>query len=159
MDNNLFYEKNEVKEILDYAIKKIEQNISTIKDQQLEIERLKKELENNRNMPYNYNYEKEEQIRKELKENAKKEAELIINEAKNNANKIPNYTKRIKELLNIEKPNRDLLFTIIDRIEADEDRNITIKFKYKILDDYTFKYIDKNPIRNPYGRCGKKSKI
>ena len=66
---------------------------------------------------------------------------------------------KAKELLNIEKPNRDLLFTIIDRIEADEDRNITIKFKYKILEDYTFKYVDKNPIRNPYGRCGKKSKI
>ena len=64
--------------------------------------------------------------------------------------------KKIKELLNIEKPNRDLLFTIIDRIEADEDRNITIKFKYKIFDDYSFKYVDKNPIRNPYGRCGKK---
>ena len=84
------------------------------------------------------------------------EIELEILKRKNSANKIPNYTKKIKELLNIEKPNRDLLFTLIDRIEADEDRNITIKFKYKILDDYTFKYIDKNPIRNPYGRCGKK---
>ena len=41
-------------------------------------------------MSYNYNYEKEEQIRRELKENAKKEAELIINEARNNANKIIN---------------------------------------------------------------------
>lgn len=84
------------------------------------------------------------------------EIELEILKRKNSANKIPNYTKKIKELLNIEKPNRDLLFTLIDRIEADEDRNITIKFKYKILDDYTFKYIDNNPIRNPYGRCGKK---
>ena len=83
------------------------------------------------------------------------EIELEILKRKNSANKIPNYTKKIKELLNIEKPNRDLLFTIIDRIEADEDRNITIKFKYKILEDYTFKYVGKNPIRNPYGRCGK----
>lgn len=85
------------------------------------------------------------------------EIDLEILKRKNSANKIPNYTKKIKELLNIEKPNRDLLFTIIDRIEADENRNITIKFKYKILEDYTFKYIDKNPIRNPYGRCGKKT--
>lgn len=132
MDNNLFYEKNEIKEILDYAIKKIEQNISTIKDQQLEIERLKKELENNRNMPYNYNYEKEEQIRKELKENAKKEAELIINEAKNNANKIINdaliETQKLdikKELLEkniktMKSKVRDVLtkqFELIDEIE------------------------------------------
>jgi len=84
------YDKEEIKEILDYAIRKIEQNISTIKDQQIEIDRLKKELEISRNIPYNYNYEKEEQIKKELKENAKKEAELIINEARNNANKIIN---------------------------------------------------------------------
>ena len=85
------------------------------------------------------------------------EIELEILKRKNSANKIPNYTKKIKDLLNMKKPNRDLLFTLIDRIEADEDRNITIKLKYKILEDYTFKYVDKNPIRNPYGRCGKTS--
>ena len=37
--------------------------------------------------------------------------------------------------------------------------NVTIKFKYKILEDYTFTYIDKNLVKNPYGRCGKKHKI
>ena len=98
-------------------------------------------------------YEQKKRILKDKLE----EIELEILKRKNGANKIPNYTKKIKELLNIEKPNRDLLFTIIDRIEADEDRNITIKFKYKILDDYTFKYVDKNLIRNPYGRSGKTS--
>lgn len=90
MNETYSYDKEEIKEILDYAIRKIEQNISTIKDQQIEIDRLKKELEISRNIPYNYNYEKEEQIKKELKENAKKEAELIISEARNNANKIIN---------------------------------------------------------------------
>lgn len=90
MNETYSYDKEEIKEILDYAIRKIEQNISTIKDQQIEIDRLKKELEISRNIPYNYNYEKEEQIRRELKENAKKEAELIISEARNNANKIIN---------------------------------------------------------------------
>ena len=90
MNDTYSYDKEEIKEILDYAIRKIEQNISTIKDQQIEIDRLKKELEISRNIPYNYNYEKEEQIKKELKENAKKEAELIISEARNNANKIIN---------------------------------------------------------------------
>ena len=83
MNETYSYDKEEIKEILDYAIRKIEQNISTIKDQQIEIDRLKKELEKSHNMSYNYNYEKEEQIRRELKENAKKEAELIISEARN----------------------------------------------------------------------------
>ena len=69
MNDTYSYDKEEIKEILDYSIRKIEQNISTIKDQQIEIDRLKKELEISRNIPYNYNYEKEEQIKKELKEN------------------------------------------------------------------------------------------
>lgn len=100
-------------------------------------------------------YEQKKRILKDKLE----EIELEILKRKNGANKIPNYTNKIKELLNIEKPNRDLLFTIIDRIEADEYRNVTIKFKYKILEDYTFTYIDKNLVKNPYGRCGKKHKI
>ena len=58
MNDTYSYDKEEIKEILDYAIRKIEQNISTIKDQQIEIDRLKKELEISRNIPYNYNYEK-----------------------------------------------------------------------------------------------------
>ena len=45
MNDTYSYDKEEIKEILDYAIRKIEQNISTIKDQQIEIDRLKKELE------------------------------------------------------------------------------------------------------------------
>ena len=81
--------------------------------------------------------------------------ELEILKRKNSDNRIPDYTKKIKELLNIEKPNRDLLFTLIDRIEADEDRNITIKFKYKILEDYTFKYVDKKTVMKSYGKYGK----
>jgi DNA invertase Pin-like site-specific DNA recombinase len=83
------------------------------------------------------------------------ELEIEMIKRKSTANKIPDYTKQIKKLLDIENPNRDLLFTIIDRIEADENRNITIKFKYNILDDYTFTYVDKNIVRNPYGRYGK----
>ena len=84
------------------------------------------------------------------------EIELEILKRKNNANKIPDYTKKIKRLLDIEKPNRDLLFILLDRIEVDENRNITIKFKYNVLDDYTFQYVDKNKIRNPYVKNGKK---
>ena len=132
MNDTYSYDKEEIKEILDYAIIKIEQNISTIKDQQIEIDRLKKELEISRNIPYNYNYEKEEQIKKELKENAKKEAELIINEARNNANKIINdalietqkldmkkemLEKNIKQLKSKVREVLTKQFELIDEIE------------------------------------------
>lgn len=132
MNDTYSYDKEEIKEILDYAIRKIEQNISTIKDQQIEIDRLKKEFEISRNIPYNYNYEKEEQIKKELKENAKKEAELIINEARNNANKIINdalietqkldmkkemLEKNIKQLKSKVREVLTKQFELIDEIE------------------------------------------
>ena len=57
-------------------------------------------------------------------------------------------------LLNLNNPNKDLLFALIERIEADKDRNIIIKLKYNILDSHTFKYKDIR-VRNPYGRKGK----
>lgn len=79
---------------------------------------------------------------------------MEIFKRKHNADKIPNYLNKIKKLLNLSNPNKELLFTLIERIEADKDRNITIKFRYDILDTYTFKYTD-NRVHNPYGRKGK----
>ena len=79
----------------------------------------------------------------------------IINNKLNNS-KIPDYTKQINKLLNIKNPNRDLLFTLIEKIEADKDRNICINFRHKIIPDLMFEYKDENKVRNPYGRSGKK---
>ncbi len=83
------------------------------------------------------------------------EIEIIKN--KQNTNKIPDYTLNIKKLLNSSNPNRDLIHALLERIIIDEDRNITIKFKYDLLDRHTFKYVDDSPIRNPNGRKGKQS--
>jgi len=74
---------------------------------------------------------------------------------KYNIKKIPDYTKEIKKLLDINKPSRELLKTILDRIEIDKDKNICIIFKSGILDNYTFKYKETTKVRNPYGRKGK----
>ena len=68
---------------------------------------------------------------------------------------IPNYTNKIRNLLDIKNPTRELLFTIIEKIEVDKDRNITLKFRYNILNDLSFRYEEINKIRNPYGRYGK----
>ena len=85
--------------------------------------------------------------------------EVEIIKIKQSSSKIPNYTKKIKKLLDIETPNRDLIQTLIERIDVDENRNINIKFKYDILDEFSFKYENPNKPRNPYGRNGKKNKI
>lgn len=74
---------------------------------------------------------------------------------KNKANILPNYTKKIKKLLDLNKPKKELIDTLVDKIVIDKDRNITICFKYDIVPEVTFKYENRNLSRNPYGRKGK----
>ena len=76
---------------------------------------------------------------------------------KNKVNTLPDYTKKIKKLLDLSKPKKELIDTLVDRIVIDKDRNITTYFKYDIVPKLTFKYENRNLARNPYGRNGKKS--
>lgn len=62
-----------------------------------------------------------------------------IKEEPKEKSKITDYTDKILKLLDLGR-NRDLLLCIIDRIEVDENRTITIKFKCNFIDDYTFTY-------------------
>ena len=75
---------------------------------------------------------------------------------KNKANILPDYTKKIKKLLDLNKPKKELIDTLVDKIVIDKDRNITTCFKYDIVPEVTFKYENRNLARNPYGRKGKK---
>ena len=77
---------------------------------------------------------------------------------KNKVIVLPNYTKKIKELLDLKKPKKTLTDTLIDTIVIDEKRNICIKFKYDVIPMINFKYENRNLARNPYGRKGKSSK-
>lgn len=74
---------------------------------------------------------------------------------KNKVNVLPDYTKKIKKLLDLNKPKKELIDTLIDKIVIDKDRNINICFKYDIVPVVSFKYENKNLIRNPYGSKGK----
>ena len=96
-------------------------------------------------------YEKDlRQINKEI-ESIQKQSD----ETKMNIDRLPDYTKQIKKLLDLKNPKRELLFALIDRIEIDENRIICIKFKYNIIDEIKFKYEEKIGPRNPYGKKGK----
>ena len=77
-----------------------------------------------------------------LKEINKKIEDINIKMINNklNSSKIPDYTKQINKLLNIKNPNRDLLFTLIEKIEVDKDRKIYINFRHKIIPDIMFEY-------------------
>lgn len=101
-----------------------------------------------------------------MKEPLEKELEIIKKEIVKIENKkvsktqtekrIPDYTKKIKELLNLDKPSRDLLFAIIEKIVIDKDSNVEIYFKYDLIEKQTFKYIGLQGPHNPNGRKGKK---
>lgn len=76
-------------------------------------------------------------------------------EVKSKLNELPDYTKKIKKLLDLNKPKKELVHSLIDRIVIDENRVITIQYKYGVIPDYTFEYQNLNIARNPYGRKGK----
>ena len=102
------------------------------------------------------------ELAKESEVKLKEINDLIANEnikkykIKNKANILPDYTKKIKKLLNLNKPKKELIDTLIDKIIIDKDRNITMYFKYDVVPVVSFKYDNKNLIRNPYGRIGKR---
>ena len=83
------------------------------------------------------------------------DVETEILKRKHNSTKIPDYTQNIKKLLNLKKPTKDLLKSLIHKIEVDDNRVVTIIFKNQFLPDYSYQYIDENLNRNPYGRKGK----
>lgn len=102
------------------------------------------------------------ELAKESEVKLKEINDLIDNEnikkykIKNKANVLPDYTKKIKKLLDLNKPKKELVDTLIDKIVIDKDRNITIHFKYDVIHVILFKYENRNLIKNPYGRTGKK---
>lgn len=98
--------------------------------------------------------ESEKKLQK-INESIKNEEIKKLN-IKNKSAILPNYTKRIKELLDLKKPKKALIDTLIDRIVIDEKRNIYIMFKYEVIPNINFKYENRNLSRNPYGRKGKK---
>ncbi len=83
------------------------------------------------------------------------EGQIRKYEVKSKLNELPDYTKKIKKLLDLNKPKRELVHSLIDRIVIDENRVITIKYKYGVIPDCTFEYQNLNAARNPYGRKGK----
>ena len=102
---------------------------------------------------------------KELASNFEKKLKKINEEIENqnikkykikNKNSIlPDYTKKIKKLLDLNKPEKELIDTLVDKIIIDKDRNITLKYKYDVVPEISFKYENKNLAKNPYGRKGK----
>lgn len=59
-------------------------------------------------------------------------------------------------LIDLNKPKKELVHSLIERIIIDENRVVTIQYKYGVIPDNPFEYRNLNMSRNPYGRKGKK---
>ena len=78
-----------------------------------------------------------------------RETEILLNQSKarleelqsidkkkiDSAKEIKKYEQKIKELINLDKPSRELLQSIIDKIIIDKDRNIEIFYKFSLLNN------------------------
>ena len=69
-------------------------------------------------------------LRKEI--NKLKDDNKVI---KNKTDDLKQYEEKIKSLINIENPTRELIQTIIDKIVIDKDKNIEIIYKFSILNN------------------------
>ena len=66
--------------------------------------------------------------------NKKKEYEKMLFDLENNQSSNDNYyLDKIKEFLEIKNPSRALISSLIDRIEIDEEKNIDIYYKFKLV--------------------------
>lgn len=57
------------------------------------------------------------------------------NDKKVNKNDLKNYEDKIRELIDIDNPSRELIGALIDKIIIDKDRNIEIMYKFSILNN------------------------
>ena len=55
------------------------------------------------------------------------------NDKKVNKNDLKNYEDKIRKLIDIDNPSRELIGALIDKIIIDKDRNIEIIYKFSML--------------------------
>ena len=63
------------------------------------------------------------------------ELQAVDKKKKESSKEMRNYEDKIKELINLDNPSRELLQSIIDKIVIDKDRNIEIYYKFSLLND------------------------
>ena len=154
----------DIKELNDEVVKNIHKETTNIdkivKELQIEKEKITKRITTlyNDRCDGVISTETYKELAKESETKLKEINDLIDNEnikkykIKNKVNILPDYTKKIKKLLDLNKPKKELIDTLIDKIVIDKDRNITIYFKYDIVPVVSFIYENRNLARNPYGR-------
>lgn len=122
-------------------------NDSKIKEKITELENKEKEYLNKFDMLYEDKFKG--LVSDEMYKRIANDTEILLQEARKKINKLKDNTKtiknttddlkkyedKIKSLINIDSPTRELMQTIIDRIVIDKDKNIEIIYKFSILNN------------------------
>ena len=160
-------EELDLKQLNDEVVKSVYKETNNIDEIIKNLEMEKEKIIKRINTLYNdrcdgvISTETYKELAKESEDKLKEINDLIDKEnikkykIKNKVNVFPDYTKKIKKLLDLNKPKKELIDILIDKIVIDKDRNITIHFKYDVVPAVSFIYENKNLVRNPYGRKGK----
>lgn len=157
----------DIKELNDEVVKNIHKETTNIDNIVKELQKEKEKITSRLKTLYNDRCDgvisvdtykelagESEQKLKQINENIENQ-NIKKYKMKNKVNTLPDYTKKIKKLLDLSKPKKELIDILVDRIVIDKDRNITIYFKYDVAREVTFKYENRTFARNPYGRKGK----
>ena len=137
--NNDYDKKQKELEVIERKLKIIyEDKLNDIIDEATYLHMQKKYLEQKKTKTRTINKMKSVNM---TKEDVKKE--------------VPDFQDKIKKLLDLNQPTRELIFTLIERIEIDQYKEIEIFFRGNMLEPLKFKYEQTMKPRNPYGRKGK----
>lgn len=122
-------------------------NDSKIKEKITELENKEKEYLNKLDMLYEDKFKG--LVSDEMYKRIANDTEILLQETRKKINKLKDNTKtiknttddlkkyedKIKSLINIDSPTRELMQSIIDRIVIDKDKNIEIIYKFSILNN------------------------
>jgi len=133
------------------AYKEVKDNNDTMMDNKTRIEELISKLSIiNSNLDKVYNdrlsglldekdFEKIYKIKKTERDSIQKEIDLLTNISNNNQTNLVDEGKELKKLLkkflNMKKPDKLLVFTLIDRVEIAKEAGIIVKFKFRVLNE------------------------
>ena len=167
---NTYLKKLDIKKLNDDIAKQIGENTNNYEKLIKQYEKEKEKLSHQISMLYDdrcndvitvdmykelsKNYGEKLQLLNEKIDKANLEKYKVLNSVKIS----PDYTKKIKELLDLKKPKKELYDMLIDKIIIDKDKNINVRYMYNVMPEITFQYEERHPIRNPYGPKGKYKK-
>ena len=152
-DINIYIKKLDIKKLNNEVTKKLTKSTNEIDKAISQYETEKKKITKKLSILYEdrcndiISADMYKELSKECDEKLKKinddiqQKQIEKYQIKNTPNIVPDYTKKIKELLNLKKANKEIYDLLIERIVIDNNRNIVINYKFNVIPATEFAYV------------------